>query len=151
MLSAAIIIAIMILPIITSISREVFRAVPDSQREAAFALGATRWEVTRMAVLRYSGRGIFAAAMLGLGRALGETMAVTMMIGNSDKISASLFSPGQTLASKMANEYGETTPGSIHLSALFELGLMLLLVTMVTHILARLLIGAMAARPPAGT
>lgn len=151
MLSAAIIIAIMILPIITSLSREVFRAVPDSQREAAFALGATRWEVTRMAVLRYSGRGIFAAAMLGLGRALGETMAVTMMIGNSDKISASLFSPGQTLASKMANEYGETTPGSIHLSALFELGLMLLLVTMVTHILARLLIGAMAARPPAGT
>ena len=91
MLSASVLIAIMILPIITSIAREVFRAVPDSQREAAFALGATRWEVTRLAVLRYSVRGIFGAAMLGLGRALGETMAVTMVIGNSDKISVSLF------------------------------------------------------------
>ena len=150
MLSAAIIIAIMILPIITSITREVFRAVPDSQREAAFALGATRWEVTRMAVLRYSIRGIFGAAMLGLGRALGETMAVTMVVGNADKISASLFSAGNTLASKMANEYAETTAG-IHLSALFELGLMVLLVTVVTNILARLLIGAMGARKLAGT
>src|ERR1017187_4125053 len=150
MLSAAIIIAIMILPIITSISREVFRAVPDSQREAAFALGATRWEVTRLAVLRYSIRGLFGAAMLGLGRALGETMAVTMVIGNADESSWSLFSSGNTLASKMANEYAETTPG-IHLSALFELGLMLLLVTVVTNILARVLIGAMGARQPAGT
>jgi phosphate transport system permease protein len=146
MLSAAIIIAIMILPIITSISREVFRAVPDSQREAAFALGATRWEVTRLAVLRYSTRGIFGAAMLGLGRALGETMAVTMVIGNSDKISASLLAPGNTLASKMANEYAETPTGGFHLSALFELGLMVLLVTVLTNILARLLIGAMGAR-----
>ena len=84
-LSAGVIMAIMIVPIITSISREVFRAVPDSQREAAFALGATRWEVTRLAVLGYSMRGIFGAAMLGLGRALGETMAVTMVIGNSDR------------------------------------------------------------------
>ena len=150
MLSAAIIIAIMILPIITSITREVFRAVPDSQREAAYALGATRWEVTRLAVLSYSVRGIFGAAMLGLGRALGETMAVTMVIGNADESSWSLFSSGNTLASKMANEYAETTPG-IHLSALFELGLMLLLVTVATNILARLLIGAMGARKPAGT
>ena len=150
MLSAAIIIAIMILPIITSIAREVFRAVPDSQREAAYALGATRWEVTRLAVLSYSVRGIFGAAMLGLGRALGETMAVTMVIGNADESSWSLFSSGNTLASKMANEYAETTPG-IHLSALFELGLMLLLVTVATNILARLLIGAMGARKPAGT
>jgi phosphate transport system permease protein len=149
MLSAAIIIAIMILPIITSIAREVFRAVPDSQREAAYALGATRWEVTRLAVLRYSVRGIFGAAMLGLGRALGETMAVTMVIGNADESSWSLFSSGNTLASKMANEYAETTPG-IHLSALFELGLMLLLVTVATNILARLLIGVMGAHKPAG-
>jgi phosphate transport system permease protein len=145
MLSAAVIIAIMILPIITSISREVFRAVPDSQREAAFAMGATRWEVTQLAVLRYSARGIFGAAMLGLGRALGETMAVTMVIGNSDQFSMSLLKPGNTLASGIANEFAETT-SEIHRSALFELGLMLLLVTVATHLLARLLIGAAGAR-----
>src|SRR5580658_7829167 len=139
-LSAAVIIAIMIVPIITSISREVFRAVPDSQREAAFALGATRWEVTRLAVLRGSMRGVFGAAMLGLGRALGETMAVTMVIGNSPEISASLFAPGYTLASAIANEFTEAT-GPMHLSALFELGLVLMLVTFVTNIAARLLIG----------
>jgi phosphate transport system permease protein len=143
-LSAAVVIAIMILPIITTIAREVFRAVPDSQREAAFALGATRWEVTRLAVLRYSTRGIFGAAMLGLGRALGETMAVTMVIGNSDQFSLSLLKPGNTLASKIANEYAETFQG-INLSALFELGLMLLLLTVVTNILARLMIGVMGA------
>jgi phosphate transport system permease protein len=143
MMSAAVILAIMILPIITSISREVLRAVPDSQREAAFALGATRWEVTRLAVLRYSARGIFGAAMLGLGRALGETMAVTMVIGNRPEISQSLFSYGYTLASGIANEFMETT-SDIHRSALFELGLMLLLVTVVTNILAHLLIGAAA-------
>jgi phosphate transport system permease protein len=145
MLSAGIIIAIMILPIITSISREVFRAVPDSHREAAFALGATRWEVTRMAVLRYSARGVFGAAMLGLGRALGETMAVTMVIGNRPQISTSLFSYGYTLTSGIVNEFAEPT-SEIHRSALFELGLMLLLVTLATHILARLLIGAAGAR-----
>jgi phosphate transport system permease protein len=140
-LSAAIIIAIMIVPIITSISREVFRAVPDTQREAAFALGATRWEVTRLAVLKSSRRGIFGAAMLGLGRALGETMAVTMVIGNVPAISPSLLSPGYTLASAIANEFAEAT-GAMHLSALFELGLVLLLVTLLTNIAARLLIGA---------
>jgi phosphate transport system permease protein len=139
-LSAAIIIAIMIVPIITSISREVFRAVPDSQREAAFALGATRWEVTKISVLRSSKRGIFGAAMLGLGRALGETMAVTMVIGNTPTTSKSLFAPGYTLASAIANEFAEAT-GALHLSALFELGLVLLLVTFVTNIIARLLTG----------
>ena len=149
MFSAAVIIAIMILPIITSISREVFRAVPDSQREAAFALGATRWEVTRLAVLRYSTRGIFGAAMLGLGRALGETMAVTMVIGNRPEISKLLFSYGYTLASGIANEFAETT-SDIHRSALFELGLMLLLVTVVTNVLAHILIGAVGARKHAG-
>jgi phosphate transport system permease protein len=148
-LSGAVVIAIMILPIITSISREVLRAVPNSQREAAYALGATRWEVTRLAVLRYSRRGIFGAALLGLGRALGETMAVMMVVGNSDKISASLLAPGNTLASKIGNEYGETFQG-INLSALFELGLMLLLVTVVTNILARLWIGAVGARQHSG-
>jgi phosphate transport system permease protein len=135
-LSAAIIIAIMIVPIITSISREVFRAVPDSQREAAFALGATRWEVTRLAVLKSSRRGIF-----GAGRAVGETMAVTMVIGNRPDISASLLAPGYTLASAIANEFAEAT-GAMHLSALFELGLVLMLVTIITNIVARMLIGS---------
>ncbi|HEY3857932.1 MAG TPA: phosphate ABC transporter permease subunit PstC [Verrucomicrobiae bacterium] len=139
MLSAAIIIAIMIVPIITSISREVFRAVPENQREAAFALGATRWEVTRLAVLKSSKRGIFGAAMLGLGRALGETMAVTMVIGNRPDISTSLLAPGYTLASAIANEFAEAT-SDMHRSALFELGLVLLLVTVLTNIVARLLI-----------
>jgi phosphate transport system permease protein len=143
-LSAGVIIAIMIVPIITSISREVFRAVPGSQREAAFALGATRWEVTRLAVLRYSTRGIFGAAMLGLGRALGETMAVTMVIGNRPEISKSLFAPGYTLASAIANEFAEAT-SDIHTSALYELGLVLLVLTIATNILAHLLIGAVGA------
>jgi phosphate transport system permease protein len=142
-LAAAIIIAIMIVPIITSISREVFRSVPASQREAAFALGATRWEVTRLAVLRSSTRGIFGAAMLGLGRALGETMAVTMVIGNRPEISKSLLAPGYTLASAIANEFAEAT-SDLHTSALYELGLVLLVVTIVTNIVARLLIGAVA-------
>jgi phosphate transport system permease protein len=148
-LSAGVILAIMILPIITSISREVFRAVPGSQREAVFALGATRWEVTRLAVLRYSTRGIFGAAMLGLGRALGETMAVMMVIGNRPQVPKSLFDPAVTLASGIANEFTEAVL-DLHLSALFELGLMLLLVTMVTNILAHLLIGAMGAPKHSG-
>ena len=120
-LSAAVILAIMIVPIITSISREVFRAVPDSRREAAFALGATRWEVTRLAVLRGSTRGIFGAAMLGLGRALGETMAVIFVIGNSSSVAvspASLFAPGATLTTAIANEFAEATSDSARQRAL---------------------------------
>jgi phosphate transport system permease protein len=143
-LSAAVILAIMIVPIITSISREVFRAVPDSQREAAFALGATRWEVTRLAVLKGSSRGIFGAAMLGLGRALGETMAVTMVIGKSTVIASSLFAPACTLASGLATEFGDATD-DLYVSALFELGLVLLLVSIVTNVLAHLLVGAVGA------
>jgi phosphate transport system permease protein len=138
-LAAGIIIAIMILPIITSVSREILRSVPDLQREAAYALGATRWEVTRIAVLSYAKRGLFGAAILGLGRALGETMAVTMVIGNRPEISASLFAPGYTLASAIANEFTEATTDT-YLSALFELGLVLLLVTVLTNIVAQLLI-----------
>src|SRR5207302_295140 len=103
MLAGGIIIAVMILPIITSVSREILRSVPDLQREAAYALGATRWEVTRIAVLSYAKSGLFGAAVLGLGRALGETMAVTMVIGNNPQIAASLFAPGYTLASVIAN------------------------------------------------
>jgi phosphate transport system permease protein len=149
LLSAAVIVAIMIVPVITSILREIFRAVPDAQREAAFALGATRWEVTRLAVLKGSRRGIFGAAMLGLGRALGETMAVTMVVGNSTVISPSLFAPGCTLASGLATEFAEATD-DMYLSALFELGLVLLLVTIVTNILAHLRVGAMGAPKHAG-
>src|SRR5208337_4082445 len=116
MLSAGIILAIMIVPIIISVSREILRSVPGLQREAAYALGATRWEVTRLAVLSYARRGLFGAVILGLGRALGETMAVTMVIGNRPEIAASLFAPGYTLAGVVANEFTETPPG-VHLEA----------------------------------
>src|SRR4029453_11296243 len=109
MLAGGIIIAIMIMPIITSVSREILRSVPNLQREAAYALGATRWEVTRIAVLSYAKKGIFGAVILGLGRALGETMAVTMVIGNTPQVAASLFAPGYTLASVIANEFTEAT------------------------------------------
>jgi phosphate transport system permease protein len=139
MLAAGIILAIMIVPIITSVSREILRSVPGLQREAAYALGATRWEVTRIAVLSYAKKGLFGAVILGLGRALGETMAVTMVIGNSPQIAMSLFAPADTLSSKIANEFNEAT-GSIYTSALFELGLVLLGVTVVVNIFAQLLL-----------
>jgi phosphate transport system permease protein len=143
MLAAGIVIAIMILPIITSISREILRSVPDLQREAAYGLGATRWEVTRIAVLSYAKRGLFGAVVLGLGRALGETMAVTMLIGNRPEISASLLAPGYTLASVIANEFSEATT-DLYLSALFEIALVLFGVTILTNILAQLLIASTA-------
>jgi phosphate transport system permease protein len=139
MLAAGIIIAIMIVPIITSVSREILRSVPDLQREAAYGLGATRWEVTRIAVLSYAKRGLFGAVILGLGRALGETMAVTMLIGNRPEIAASLFAPGYTLASVIANEFTEATT-DIYLSALFAIGLVLFVVTILTNAVAQLLI-----------
>jgi phosphate transport system permease protein len=142
-LSAGIILAIMVLPIITSVSREILRSVPGLQREAAFALGATRWEVTRIAVLSYAKKGLFGAVILGLGRALGETMAVTMVIGNSAQIGASVFSPGYTLASVVANEFSEATTDT-YLSALFEIGLVLLGVTVVVNALAQLLLKTFA-------
>ncbi len=139
MLAASLIIAVMILPIITSVSREILRSVPDLQREAAYGLGATRWEVTRIAVLSYAKRGIFGAMILGLGRALGETMAVTMLIGNTPKISASLLSPAHTLASVIANEFTEATTDD-YLHALFAAGLVLLGVTLVVNLFAQLLL-----------
>ena len=142
MLAAGIVVAIMILPIITSISREILRSVPGLQREAAYALGATRWEVTRIAVLSYARRGLFGAAVLGLGRALGETMAVTMVIGNRPEISASLFAPGYTLASVIANEFSEATTPTYR-AALFELGLVLLLVTILVNAAAQLMLRSM--------
>ena len=143
MLAGGIIIAIMILPIITSVSREILRSVPGLQREAAYALGATRWEVTRIAVLGYAKKGLFGAVILGLGRALGETMAVTMVIGNSTQIAASLFAPGNTLASAIANQFAEAT-GDMYLSALFELGLVLLGVTVLVNALAQLILKTFA-------
>jgi phosphate transport system permease protein len=142
MLAGGIIIAIMILPIITSVSREILRSVPNLQREAAYALGATRWEVTRIAVLSYAKKGLFGAVILGLGRALGETMAVTMVIGNTPQIAASLFQPGYTLASVIANEFTEATT-DVYLQALFEIGLVLFGVTILVNLLAQLLLRTM--------
>jgi len=141
LLSSGIILAIMILPIVTSVSREVLRSVPNLQREAAYALGATRWEVTRIAVLSYARRGLFGAAVLGLGRAIGETMAVTMVIGNTHYIGLQLFHPASTLASGIANEFTEATT-DIYLSSLFELGLVLLGVTILVNILAQVMVRA---------
>lgn len=139
MLAAGIILAIMIVPFITAVSREVLLAVPNAQREAALALGATRWETTRMAVLRYGRSGLIGAVLLGLGRALGETMAVTMVIGNRPNIALSLFAPGYTMASVIANEFTEAT-SDLHLAALIEIGLLLFVVTVVINALARLLV-----------
>jgi phosphate transport system permease protein len=139
MLAAGIILAIMIIPIISSITREVLMVVPQHQREAALALGATRWEMIRVGVLRNARAGIMGGVILGLGRALGETMAVTMVIGNRPEIAKSLFAPGYTMASVLANEFSEAT-GSVYLSALIEIGLALFLVTIVVNGLARLLV-----------
>ncbi|HTI97762.1 MAG TPA: phosphate ABC transporter permease subunit PstC [Dongiaceae bacterium] len=143
MLTGGIIIAVMIIPIITSVSREILRSVPGLQREAAYALGATRWEVTRIAVLSYAKKGLFGAVILGLGRALGETMAVTMVIGNIPQIVPSLFAPADTLASTIANQFTEAT-SDLYLSSLFEVGLVLLGVTVLVNIFAQLLLKTFA-------
>ena len=143
MLAAGIILAIMIVPIITSISREILRSVPGLQREAAYALGATRWEVTRIAVLSYAKKGLFGAVILGLGRALGETMAVLMVSGNGMQISWSLFAPVSTLATGIAGQFTEATEDT-YISALFELGLVLLGVTVLVNALAQLLLKTFA-------
>ena len=148
MLAAGIILAIMIVPIIASITREVLTAVPQQQREAVLALGATRWEMIRVGVLRNARTGIVGAIILGLGRALGETMAVTMVIGNTPQIAKSLFAPGYTMASVIANEFTEAT-GDLYLSALVEIGLGLFLVTIVVNILAGLLVWSVTRGLPA--
>ena len=139
MLAAVFILMIMVVPIITSITREVLLAVPLSQKEAAIALGATRWEMIMIAILPYGRSGILGAAILGLGRAVGETMAVTMVIGNAPKISLSLLAPAYTMPSVIANEFAETT-SKLHGAALMEVGLILLVVTLIINALARLLI-----------
>jgi phosphate transport system permease protein len=139
MLAGGVILAVMIIPIISSITREVLTAVPRHQREAALALGATRWEMIRLGVLRNARAGVFGAIILGLGRALGETMAVTMVIGNRPEIAKSLFAPGYTMASVIANEFTEATE-DLYLSALIEIGLALFVVTVLVNALARLLV-----------
>jgi phosphate transport system permease protein len=148
LLTASIILAIMILPIISSITRDIMMAVPNSQREAVLALGATRWEMIRTGVLRNARIGIVGAIILGLGRALGETMAVTMVIGNHPDISKSLFAPGYTLASVIANEFSEATT-NMYTSALIEIGLALFLVTIVVNAIARALVWAVTRGTPA--
>ena len=139
MLTGGVILAIMIIPITSSISREAILTVPAHQREGAIALGATGWETTRIAVLPYARSGIFGAVILGFGRAIGETMAVTMVIGNSPLISASLFAPSYTMASVIANEFVEAT-SKLYISSLVEIGFLLLLVSVIINIAARILV-----------
>ncbi|HHV61306.1 MAG TPA: phosphate ABC transporter permease subunit PstC [Firmicutes bacterium] len=146
MLAAGIILAIMITPTISAVSREVLLAVPRSQQEAMLALGATRWETIRMVVLPYGRSGILGAAILGLGRALGETMAVTMVIGNRPQISPSLFELAQTIASIIANEFSEAF-NDLHLSALVAAGFILFVITLLLHVMARLLVWRVARVP----
>ncbi len=141
--TAGVILAIMILPTIVSISREVIRSVPDSQREAMVALGATRWETISKAVLPYARSGIVGALILGLGRALGETMAVTMVIGNGQNIPSRLFDQAQTIASKIATTFNEATIG-IQTSSLIALGMILLAITITLNVVARLLVWRVA-------
>jgi phosphate transport system permease protein len=134
---AGLILAIMILPIVSAIAREVISTVPSEHKEAALALGATRWEMIRMAVLPYSRAGITGGAMLGLGRAIGETIAVVLVIGNSPKLGNSIFSQGYTLAAVIANEFGEAAATPVYRSALFAAGLALFVLTLLVNILAR--------------
>jgi phosphate transport system permease protein len=138
MLAAAVILAIMVVPFSSSVAREVLKAVPPAQREGAYALGATRWEAT-MVALYYTRVGIVGSVMLGLGRALGETMAVTMVIGNTPQVKASLLAPQYTMAAVIANEFAEAT-SDLHISALVEIGLVLFVVTLIVNAASRLLI-----------
>jgi phosphate transport system permease protein len=150
MLAAGIILAIMIMPYVMSVSREVLLAVPNTQREAALALGATRWEAVITTVVPYARSGLIGAVILGLGRALGETMAVTMVIGNRHEIAASLFAPGYTMAAAIANEFTEAV-GDLHLSALAYVAFLLFVVTVVINAGARLLIWRVARGSGAGS
>ncbi|HEY8256529.1 MAG TPA: phosphate ABC transporter permease subunit PstC [Gemmatimonadales bacterium] len=143
MLAAGIILAIMVMPYVMSVSREVLLAVPNTQREASLALGATRWEAVITTVVPYARSGILGAVILGLGRALGETMAVTMLIGNRHEIAASLFAPGYTMAAAIANEFTEAV-GDMHLSALAYVAFLLFVVTVLVNAGARLLIWRVA-------
>jgi phosphate transport system permease protein len=142
MLSASLILAIMVIPFTSSVAREVLRAVPQAQREGAYALGATRWEAIRMALF-YARTGIIGSVMLGFGRALGETMAVTMLIGNNPQITWSLYAPQYTMAAVLANEFTEAD-NDLYLNALIEIGLVLFIITLIINVLSRVLIWSMA-------
>jgi phosphate transport system permease protein len=148
LLTAAVLLAVMVVPFIIAVSREVLLDVPQTQREAALALGATRWEMVRHVVLPYARSGIFGSIFLALARALGETMAVTMVIGNRPEIAASLFAPAYTMAAVLANEFTEATD-DVYLSALVEIGLVLFAITVIVNAIARLLIGRVQ-RPASG-
>jgi phosphate transport system permease protein len=144
MLAAGVILAIMIIPFITAVARDILRAIPKSQREGSYGLGATWWETTSRVVLPFARSGIIGAVILGLGRALGETMAVTMVIGNQSPrtpsgVSWSLFDPGYTMSSALANKFNEASPG-ISTAALVEIGLVLFVVTVIVNAIARLLV-----------
>jgi phosphate transport system permease protein len=139
MLTAAIVLAVMIVPFITTISREIFLAVPSSLKEAAMALGATHWEVVRLAILPYARSGIAGSVFLALGRALGETMAVTMVIGNRPEIAASLLAPGYTMAAVLANEFTEAT-SDLYVSTLVQVGLVLFVITILVNAIGRLIL-----------
>jgi phosphate transport system permease protein len=144
MLTAAVILAVMVIPFTSSVAREILKNVPMAQREAAYALGATRWEAIRVAI-GYGKTGIIGAIMLGFGRALGETMAVTMVIGNSPQISASLYAPQYTMAAVIANEFTEAAD-ELYLHALIEIGLLLFVITIGVNMISRLLIWSMKKR-----
>jgi phosphate transport system permease protein len=144
-LAGGVILSIMIVPFISAVSREVLAAVPMAQREAALALGATRWEMTWQIVLPYATPGIIGATILGLGRAIGETMAITMVIGNRPDIPTSFFAPGYTMASVLANEFSEAS-GDLHLAALMEIGLLLFGITILVNSFARFLVWRVARR-----
>jgi phosphate ABC transporter permease protein PstC len=143
---AGLILAIMILPIVSAISREVIATVPTAQKEAALALGATRWEMIRMAVLPYARNGIVGGAMLGLGRAIGETIAITLVIGNAPQIGHTIFEQGYTLAAVIANEFGEAANNELHRAALIAAGLVLFVLTLVVNMIARAIV-ARSGRP----
>jgi phosphate transport system permease protein len=142
-MAGGVILAIMVVPFVSAVSREVLAAVPREQREAALALGATRWEMTWQVALPYALPGIVGAVILGLGRALGETMAITMVIGNRPEIATSLFAPGYTMASVLANEFAEAS-GDLYLAALMEIGLILFAITIIVNSLARVLVWRVA-------
>jgi phosphate transport system permease protein len=150
MLAAGVILSVMILPYIAAVSREVLLAVPPSQREAGLALGATRWETVWTVILPYGRAGIIGAVILGLGRALGETMAVTMVIGNRHEVAASVLQPGYTIASAIANEFAEAV-SDLHLASLFYVGLVLFVITILVNAAARLLVWRVARGSAAGS
>jgi phosphate transport system permease protein len=141
MLAAALVLSIMVIPFSSSVAREVLKSVPQAQREGAYALGATRWEAIRMALF-YARTGVVGAVMLGFGRALGETMAVTMVIGNSPQVTWSLYAPQYTMAAVLANEFAEAT-GDLYLHALIEIGLVLFVITLITNAISRMFIWSM--------